>query len=275
VLLGVVLVAANPAAAPSPAEAHRFATQLAKAGPRPAGSQAERKAHQRVAQRFKAAGLRVGYERFRVPGHGTSRDVIGIRDDTSTDCLVIAMAHTDSVPPAPGADDSGSGVGALVALARPLATSETACDVWLVATGAEERPYTLQPDHLGASALVRRLARTHRLEDVKLALSLDEVGRGTRSDLHSTARAPRERVERRILNAATEAKVTVRWVRDPAGEGNSDHRELARAGAPAAKLGVVDEPCRHTACDTPDRLQRGAFTRVLAVVWPLLRSWGP
>ena len=65
----------------------------------------------------------------------------------------------------------------------------------------------------------------------------------------------------------------MRWVRDPAGEGNSDHRELARAGAPAAKLGVVDEPCRHTACDTPDRLERGAFTRVLRIVWPLLRTW--
>jgi hypothetical protein len=37
---------------------------------------------------------------------------------------------------------------------------------------------------------------------------------------------------------------------------------------------VVDEPCRHTACDTPDRLERGAFARVLRVVWPLLREWG-
>jgi len=62
-------------------------------------------------------------------------------------------------------------------------------------------------------------------------------------------------------------------VRDPAGEGNSDHRELARAGLPPVKLGVIDEPCRHTACDTPDRLERRAFTRVLEIVWPLLRTW--
>ena len=65
----------------------------------------------------------------------------------------------------------------------------------------------------------------------------------------------------------------MRYVKDPQGEGNSDHRELARAGAPAAKLGVPSEPCRHTACDTPDRLQRSAFTRVLRIVWPLLRTW--
>ena len=39
---------------------------------------------------------------------------------------------------------------------------------------------------------------------------------------------------------------------------------------PAMKLGVPDDPCRHTACDTAGRLQRGAFTRVLRVVAQLL-----
>ena len=259
--------ALTAAAGPSAAEAHNFAVSLARRGPRPAGSAAERAAHQRVAARFRAVGLRVGYERFNVPGKGPSRDVIGIRD-ASADCLVIAMAHTDSVPPAPGADDNASGVGTLVALARALAIGPApACDVWLVATGAEERPYTGRPNHLGASALVARLKRTNRLKDVRLALSLDEVGRGTRFELHSTASAPRESVEKRLLVDG------VRWMRDPAGEGNSDHRELARAGVPAAKLGVVDEPCRHTACDTPDRLERRAFTRVLEIVWPVLPTW--
>ena len=187
-----------------------------------------------------------------MPGKGTSRDVIAIRDVPAR-CLVITMAHTDSVPPAPGADDNASGVGTLVA------------------TGSEERPYTRQPDHLGASALVRRLRRTHRLQDVRLALSLDEVGRGTRFELRSPLARPRAAVETRILDAARRADVNVRWLRDSA-TGNSDHRELALAGAPAAKLGVHDEPCRHTACDTPDRLERGAFARVLRVVWPLLRE---
>jgi Zn-dependent M28 family amino/carboxypeptidase len=221
---------------------------------------------------LRAAGLRVGYERFAAPGHGSSRDVIGIRDAPAS-CLVIAMAHADSVPPAPGADDNASGTGTIVALARALGNGpQPPCDVWLVSTGSEERPYTGQPDHLGASALVNRLRRTHRLHDVRLALSLDEVGRGTRFELRSTATRPRTRVERPILEAAQQAHVGVTWLRDSS-TGNSDHRELALAGAPAAKLGVPDEPCRHTACDTPDRLGRGAFARVLKVVWPLLRDW--
>jgi aminopeptidase YwaD len=259
------------AAPPSPAEAHAFAASLARAGERPAGSAAERRAHQRVAARFRAAGLRVGFERFAVPGHGSSRDVVGIRDVPAR-CLVVAMAHTDSVPPAPGADDNASGVGTIVALARALGAGPAPrCDLWLVATGAEERPYTGRPDHLGASALVRRLRRTGRLRDVRLALSIDEVGLGTRFELRSPAPRVRPAVEGRILTAARQAHVAVRWIRDSAA-GNSDHRELALAGAPAAKLGVPDDPCRHTACDTPARLQRGAFRRVLRVVWPLLRE---
>jgi aminopeptidase YwaD len=273
VLASTVICCALAAAAPAPsaAQAHDFAVSLARAGPRPAGSAAERRAHERVTKRFRASGLRVGSEPFTVPGHGNSRDVIGIRDSPS-DCLVIAMAHADSVPPAPGADDNASGVGTIVALARALGGgAEPRCDVWLVATGSEERPYTRQPDHLGAAALVRRLRRTNRLDDVVLALSLDEVGRGTRFELRSPVPRARPAVEARILNAAQHAHVDVRWLRDSA-TGNSDHRELALAGAPAAKLGVPSEPCRHTACDTPDRLQRDAFARVLRVVWPLLRD---
>src|SRR4051812_21551490 len=208
-MLAGLLATVALAAPPSAAEAQRFAVHLAQAGPRAAGSAAERRAHAEVEQRFRRAGLWIGHEPFRVPGHGGSRDVIGIRDSPAH-CLTIAMAHTDSVPPAPGADDKGSGVGMLVALARALGAAPTpACDVWLVATGAEERPYTLQPDHLGAAALVRRLKHMRRLAGVDLALSLDEVGRGRTFDLHSTAPSPRAAVEGRVLKAARRAHVSV------------------------------------------------------------------
>jgi aminopeptidase YwaD len=272
VLVAGCCALASAAPAPSAADAHAFAVSLARAGPRPAGSAAERRGHRRVAARMRAAGLRVDFERFAVPGRGSSRDVIGIRDAPGS-CLVIAMAHIDSVPPATGADDNASGVGTIVALAAALGAGPVpSCDVWMVVTGSEERPYTGQPNHLGASALVRRLRRTGRLHDVRLALSLDEVGRGRRFELRSPVASARTDVEKPILAAARSESVDVRWLRD-SGTGNSDHRELALAGAPAVKLGVPDEPCRHTACDTPDRLQRGAFARVLRVVWPLLRDW--
>ena len=240
-----------------------FARSLARAGPRPAGSAAERRAHARVERRFRAAGLRILHDRFRVPGHGRSRNVVGIHD-TPADCLVVLIAHADSVPPAAGADDNASGVGTLVALAPRLAAIRPNCDVWLIASGAEERPYTGAADHLGARAAVPRVRR--RGDDLRLVLSLDEVGRGRRFHLRSPARRPRRAVEGAVVRAGRGA---VRWVRDT-GSGNSDHREFALAGLPAAKLGVPEEACRHTACDRPDRLQARTFPLVRRIVERLL-----
>ena len=180
--------------------------------------------------------------------------MIGIRDAPG-DCLRVFVAHADTVPPAAGANDNASGLGALVALAG--AVRDPGCDVWLVATGAEDRLHTGSPDHLGALALARRLRARRR--DVRFALSLDEVGRGPRFLVRSPVARPRPRVEGRL---------PFRWLRD-SGSGNSDHRELHLAGIPAMKLGVDDDPCRHTACDRPARLRRTAFARVLRAVLPL------
>jgi hypothetical protein len=251
--------------APADDPGYRFARALALAGPRPAGSPAERRAHRRVAEAFAAAGLAVDRDPFLVPGRGRSRNVVATLDGPRR-CLVIAMAHIDTVPPSPGAHDNASGVGTLVALAPRLAAIAPRCDAWLVATGAEERPYTGQPDHLGAAALVRRVRAERRARDLRWALSLDEVGRGRTLWLRSPAR---RRLEARVLAAAEGTGLRVRWVAD-SGTGNSDHREFTLARLPAAKLGVPDEPLRHTARDTARRLQPRTFPRVRRLVERLL-----
>ena len=170
------------------------------------------------------------------------------------------MAHSDTVPPSPGAEDNASGLGALAALAPRLAAIDPPCTVWLVATGAEERIYTGSPDHLGALALTKIVPQRR----LRYALSLDEVGRGTQFRLRSPAARPRTRVERELMGARID------WQRDDS-TGNSDHREFELAGLRGVKLGVLDNPCRHTACDTPGRLQRRAFAIVLRAVEAALR----
>ncbi len=210
------------------------------------------------------AGLSVRVQRFSTP-RGRSRNVIGVWPG-SRDCLRVVMAHADTVPPSPGADDNASGLGMLVALAPRLAVLDPPCEVWLVATGAEERIYTGSPDHLGALALTRIVPRAR----LRYALSIDEVGRGARFRLRSPAADPRRRVEREILSAAAQRDVNVDWQRDDS-TGNSDHREFELAGMRGVKLGVLDEPVRHTAGDTVDRLQRRAFARVQRVLESVLR----
>ena len=207
-----------------------------------------------------------------MPGHGRSRNVVGVLD-TPRQCLTILTAHSDSVASAPGADDNGSGLGVLAALAPKLAGLAPDCDVWLVATGAEEREFTGTSYHVGAQALVGLVRDQGRAGDLRFALSLDMLGRGRRFYLRSPQPSARPAVEGRVLAAARAAGVTLRWAHD-SGTGNSDHREFELAGLPAAVIEVWKglEACHHEACDRASRLQKGAFPRVERIVVRLLRG---
>jgi hypothetical protein len=236
-----------------------------KIGSRPSAGRNERRAHNYVAEQFRAAGLGVTVSPFSVPGRGRSRNVIG-RLDTPASCLVILMAHTDSVPPGLGAVDNASGVGVLVALAPRLAALKPGCDIWLVATGSEERVVIGTSYHVGSAALVKTVRAEGRAPELHFALSVDEVGRGRRFYLRSPQPSIRPGVEGEILAAARRAGVRVRWARD-SGAGNSDHREFEQAGLPGAVIEVWKgiDPCHHEACDRPGRLQKPALNRVLRI----------
>jgi aminopeptidase YwaD len=237
----------------APADVGRnFAVSVARDGARPAAGRLERRAQLRLRRRFERAGLDVRIQRF-ATARGRSRNVIGVRP--AGRCVRVVMAHSDTVPPSPGAEDNASGLGALAALATRLDAIDPPCTVWLVATGAEERIYTGSPDHLGSLALTKIVPRRR----LRYALSLDEVGRGTRFRLRSPVSSPRRRVERELMGPRID------WQRDES-TGNSDHREFELAGLRGVKLGVLDNPCRHSACDTPDRLQRRSFAIVLRAV---------
>ena len=247
---------------------YAFARSLALAGPRPAAGAAERSAHRRVAAAFADAGLVVTRDRFRVPGHGRSRNVTGALARPGS-CLWILMAHADTVPPSPGAEDNASGVGTLVALAPRVAALQPRCDVWLVATGAEERIYTGRPDHLGAGALVRPRARPRAGQPTCAGRS-----RSTRSGAAGRCGCARRRGGGSSAACSLRPRgsgVAVRWVADE-DSGNSDHREFGLAGLTAAKLGVPGNPLRHTAADRAGRLQETTFPRVRKLLEALLQT---
>jgi hypothetical protein len=224
-----------------------------------------------VAGRFRRAGLATRYVRFAVPGHGRSRDVVAVRPGRRA-CVKVVMAHADSVDDGPGANDNASGVGVLVGLAGRLDALRPPCTVWLVATGAEERPYTGAADHLGARALVGELRRSGAASRLRYALSLDMVGRGRRFQLRSPRGAPRAAVEGEVLRAGRRRGVPLRWLRD-SGTGNSDHREVELAGLPGLVLQVWEgaDACYHRACDGWRRLQPAALARVQGLAESVLR----
>jgi peptidase M28-like protein len=271
-VIATLLAVALTAAATVPADAHRVAVRISSWGPRPAASENEQRALALMGRVFRRAGLRVAAQEFRVPGHGRSGNVIGVLD-TPRSCLRIVMAHADSGPAGPGANDNASGLGVVASLAGRLGRVRPWCDVWLAATGAEERGYTRAADHLGALALARR-ARAHGARRrLRLALSLDEVGRDRPFWLRSPVGAQRSGVEGALLAAASRVAVPVTWVRDES-TGNSDHREFELLRLPGAKLGVGagGEPCRELACDRPSRLDPRSLLLARRVTAEALRA---
>ena len=270
-LIAAAVALSAPASAGERETAYDVAVAIAREGPRPAAGAAERRAHIALRERFADAGLAVEVQRFTVRGRGRSRNVIGVLDTPHT-CLRIVMAHTDSTPNAPGANDNASGLGVLAELAPRLRSLEPGCDVWLVATGAEERVYTGSPDHLGSLALARLVRRRGLAGRLRYALSLDEVGRDRPFWIRSPVSGPRTRVERELLSAARTERVAVAWVRD-AGSGNSDHREFELRGMRGMKLGVGadGEPCRHRPCDRAGRLEASSLRAARLVVERALR----
>jgi peptidase M28-like protein len=269
-LLALGLVLPGSAGATSPYDA---AIHISKGiGSRPSASANEARAHRYVRRQFGDVGLQVGVDPFRVPGRGRSRNVVGVLDTPAT-CLEILMAHTDSVPPGLGANDNASGVGVLIGLAPRLAALKPDCDVWLVATGSEERVVIGTGYHVGAASLVKHVRDAGRAEDLRFALSVDMVGRGRRFTLRSPQPAIRSGVEGQMLAAADRAGVVLRWGRD-SGQGSSDHREFELAGLPGAVIEVWNgiDPCHHEGCDRPGRLQKPALNRVLRIAEELVRG---
>ena len=98
------------------------------------------------------------YDRSRVEPvaalHGTN--VVAVKEGATRDALVV-VAHHDTVPGTGGADDNGSGVAALLALADLLAPARLHRSVLLAAVDLEELGF------LGARRLVADLAGDRRV----------------------------------------------------------------------------------------------------------------
>lgn len=235
---------------------------MAAVGPRPAGSRAEGRAHAFVARSFRRAGLRVGVQRFTVPGRGRSRNVIGVLDTPRT-CLRIVMAHTDTTPNGPGANDNASGAATVVQLAGELVSAplESTRLVVLI-TGSEEAGL------IGARAFLD----AHETEDwlfvnfdgVGAAATLrylpeEGIGRHWPADERLIALAERIRSERPELG--------LQPLDAPTGLTYDATAVLVRGGR-ALSLVAGDGgriPNYHQPTDTVENIDREALGRAIAV----------
>ncbi len=117
---------------------------------------------------FSRAGFRPRRDSYEVHGqacHNIETEIRGARPE-----IILIGAHYDSVFGSPGANDNGSGVAALLALARRFAGKTTQHTVRFVAFVNEEPPYFLSGE-MGSDDLRRPLQNARRQD-----LSHDQFG---------------------------------------------------------------------------------------------------
>jgi hypothetical protein len=216
---------------------------IAALGPRVAGSATERRAARVVTTRFAPLGLAPAVQSVPLPRGGASRNLVF---RTGGRLRAIVVAHLDGVSAGPAANDNGSGVGALVEVARELGKTR---GVMYAALGAEEQVMTGSSLHLGSARLLRSLSPAER-HGVRLALSLDMVGYGPELNVRGLEPVPNHSA-RAALAAARRIGLRVTYLRD---RGLSDHEELTRGGIPAAWIEWRWDPCWHSACDRASRV---------------------
>jgi len=233
------------------------------------------------------SGYKLKRQTYMVRGRPCHNIAVELRGSSRPEEIVVVGAHYDSVNGSPAANDNGSGVAALLTLARTLATSNPQRTLRFVAFTNEEQPY-FQSDLMGSYVYAR--ACKSRKEKIVGMLSLETMG--YYSDAKNSQRYPAplaamypstgnfiafvgnsssgSLVKQAVASFRQHAKFPSEGASLPSqleGVGWSDHWSFWQFGYPA--LMVTDTaffryPYYHSARDTPDKLKYGRTARVVA-----------
>jgi len=239
-----------------------------------------------IERELAAAGHAVRREEFRSYVAPVRNILTEVRGGSRPDEIVVVGAHYDSVRGAPGANDNGSGVAAVLALAHAFRDWRPA-RTWRLVLFVNEEPPFYRTDQMGSR--VHAAGARRRGERIVAMYSLETIGwysdapgsqhypfpfswfypnRGdflafvgnlpSRGLLHATVAAFRTHAQFPSDGVAAPAFIPgVDW---------SDHGSFWAAGYPA--LMVTDTapyryPHYHTAQDTPDKVDYERLARVV------------
>ncbi|MBA2303601.1 MAG: M20/M25/M40 family metallo-hydrolase [Acidobacteria bacterium] len=236
---------------------------------------------------FLGAGYSPARQTYDVSRLPVSNIEVTLRGAAKPDEIILLGAHYDTVGGSPGANDNGTGVAALLELARRFSGRAQPRTIRFVAFVNEEPPFFQTPQ---MGSVVYATAAKERGDRIVGMLSLETMGyfsdesgsqqypveemaalfpavgnfigfvsnQESRELLVDAARAFRERATLPVQAAAMPAGLP--------GAGWSDHWSFWQAGYPA--LMVTDTapwryPWYHTADDTPDKID---FAKLVEVV---------
>jgi Zn-dependent M28 family amino/carboxypeptidase len=235
---------------------------------------------------FEAAGYRPVDEPFESRGKRVCNIIAEKPGTARREEMILVGAHYDSVHGSPGANDNGSGMGALLEVARLLADQALPRTVRFVAFVNEEPPFSYSAE---MGSVVHAQGARARGEHIRAMLALETIGYyadtpgsqqypfplsafypdranfiGFVGNLRS-GRLVREalRTFRRHAAFPSEGAAVPGWI---TGVGWSDHWAFWQAGYPA--IMVTDTAFfryahYHTADDTPDKVNYARTARVV------------
>jgi hypothetical protein len=234
-------------------------------------------------QKFMAAGIEVrNIEVVIGPTHSAAG--ISLRPDAVS--TLVVGAHYDSAGDAPGANDNGSGVAALLEIARLLRQHKMVGTRLRLVFFVNEEPPHFKTEAMGSLVYVRALMATG--ERVRAMLSLESLG--SYSDVKGSQKYPPlfsltlpdtanfVAVVGTLGVRALAADVTRRFRESAAfpslgavapgfipGITWSDHWSFGRFGIPAVMItdtAIFRDPHYHLPSDTPDKLDYDRLARV-------------
>jgi Zn-dependent M28 family amino/carboxypeptidase len=235
---------------------------------------------------FEEQGLAPARQVYSIDGRDYANVEVEIPGRSRPSEIVIVGAHYDSALGSPGANDNGTGVAALLELARRMQGQRPARTLRLVAFVNEEMPHFANGT-MGSQEHARRAK--NRGEKVVAMISLETIG--YYSDRPGSQQYPfpvgmfypdrgdflgfvgnvgsRELVRRAIAAFRTHARFPSEGAALPSavpGVGWSDHASFWEAGYPAIMLtdtAPFRYPHYHPSDDTPDKID---FERTARVV---------
>jgi hypothetical protein len=239
-----------------------------------------------IEQSFSRAGLHPRRDSYDLRGQSCRN--IEVEIPGADGKIVLIGAHYDSVFGSPGANDNGSGVAALLALARRFAGTTAKHTLRFVAFVNEEPPYFLS-DEMGSSVYARRCKE--RGDTIAAMISLETIGYFSDTPGSQTYPSPglglfypkignfigfvsnvqsRALLRRVIALFRKHAKIPSEGAALPAfvpGVSWSDQRSFWQHGYPG--IMVTDTapfryPHYHSSSDTPDKLDYDRFTLVVS-----------
>ena len=126
-----------------------------------------------IAGQFESSGYQVKFQRYQIAGEDFANIEVTRPGDTYPDEIIVVGAHYDAVIGAPGANDNGSGVAALLELADRFKDAKLPRSIRFVAFVNEEPPHFMTGT-MGSDVYAKHVAR--QKENIVAMYSLETIG---------------------------------------------------------------------------------------------------